>query len=437
MSINEGNNNWKSYQFEVEKFLEQMSDNPYITELENDLLKQKKSKLKSYLDNNKLIDLFTESEIDNIYSKLTSEALLDKFSYVYNEIIANNLDDSLYINDNDRKNEFINILDNFFNISNKNNPEHILNPTELRISTMTACCFLGTTIDTKYFYDNYNFNEKLFLNTSNDTQKKYLPEAKGIVGCKAESYPIKGRFEKDKKSTFFNSAALNVLVSDNKCINLKLFKNGKVQMTGVPYEEAGYLCVNYVIDYLKQIKDDVTTGKKVVFDVKRLKMSNYKTVLINSDYFCGMEIQRENLSTVLLDKYDLTVSYEPENYPGVKLEYFWNQSNTNVKNEGRCVCSKKCNGKGIGIGDQNCKKITVSTFQSGKVIVTGARSREQLKIAYDFINRIFAENYNFIKKRTRTNKDKIKSSINLENTKFFFLKKTNIKNYNLYGLLTK
>lgn len=429
MSIDEGNNSWKSYHFEVEKFLDQMSENPYITELENDLFTQKRNKLKNYFDD-KVIDLLTENDIDNLYLKLTTETLLNKFSNEYNEIINNNSLNTL----NDKKNELINRIDNY---SNKNNLETGLNPTELRISTMTACCCLGTTIDTKYFYDNFNFNEKLFLNNSNNTQKKYLENAKGIVGCKAESFPVKGRFEKDKKSTFFNSAALNVLVSDNKCINLKLFKNGKVQMTGVPNEEAGYLCINFVIDYLKQIKDDVVTGKKVVFDVKKLKMSNYKTVLINSDYYCGMEIQRENLSTVLLDKYDLTVSYEPENYPGVKLEYFWNQSNTNVKNEGRCVCSKKCNGKGTGIGDQNCKKITISTFQSGKVIVTGARSREQLKIAYDFINRIFAENYNFIKKRTRTNKDKIKSSINLENTKFFFLKKTNIKNYNLYGLLTK
>ena len=56
MSIKEGNNSWKSYQFEYEKFLDQMSDNPYITELENDLFIQKKSRLKNYIDD-KVIDL--------------------------------------------------------------------------------------------------------------------------------------------------------------------------------------------------------------------------------------------------------------------------------------------------------------------------------------------------------------------------------------------
>ena len=35
------------------------------------------------------------------------------------------------------------------------------------------------------------------------------------------------------------------------------------------------------------------------------------------------------------------------------------------------------------------KKITVSSFQSGKIIVTGARSIEQLNAAYNFINNVW------------------------------------------------
>ena len=63
---------------------------------------------------------------------------------------------------------------------------------------------------------------------------------------------------------------------------------------------------------------------------------------------------------------------------------------------GKCVCKKKCIGKGDGLSMNNCKKITISTFQSGKVIVTGARSREQLNAAYNFINMIF--NVTFFKR---------------------------------------
>ena len=50
---------------------------------------------------------------------------------------------------------------------------------------------------------------------------------------------------------YLNSLLLNVLVGDNKCINLKLFKNGKVQMTDLPNIDIGYYCVQLIIDYLK------------------------------------------------------------------------------------------------------------------------------------------------------------------------------------------
>ena len=48
-----------------------------------------------------------------------------------------------------------------------------------------------------------------------------------------------------------------------------------------------------------------------------------------------------------------------------------------------------------------------------KVIVTGARSTEQLDSAYKFINRIFYDNYDLLKKKTKNNKDKLKNGIEL------------------------
>ena len=34
--------NWSSYQFEIEKYLDQMSDNPYFNELEDELHEKKR-----------------------------------------------------------------------------------------------------------------------------------------------------------------------------------------------------------------------------------------------------------------------------------------------------------------------------------------------------------------------------------------------------------
>ena len=84
------------------------------------------------------------------------------------------------------------------------------------------------------------------------------------------------------------------------------------------------------------------------------------------------------------------VSYEPDIYPGVNAKYYWNTNNH--KSDGICRCTGLCDGKGNGEGDGNCKKVTIATFQSGNVIITGARKNIQTKSAYDYINNIFSKN---------------------------------------------
>ena len=97
---------------------------------------------------------------------------------------------------------------------------------------------------------------------------------------------------------------------------------------------------------------------------------------------------------------------------------------------GKCYCTKLCNGKGDGDGNGNCKKITISTFQSGSVIITGARSMEQINDAYKFINRVFEENYQNLKKVNAPflEQSEHSKSSNNNKKKVIKLKRTNIHN---------
>ena len=61
--------------------------------------------------------------------------------------------------------------------------------------------------------------------------------------------------------------------------------------------------------------------------------------------------------------------------------------------------TKSCTGKGSGEGLDNCKKITISAFQSGSIIITGANSIEQIIHAFKFINSVFTNHYESIKKK--------------------------------------
>lgn len=428
-NCNSNPNEWKNYHhFEIEKYLEQMSQNPYIEELEYELVKKKEKKLRKFIRED-IFETLDNSDIDNIWNKCKNEFGLNELARHIKEKISEDI--SIV----DKQSIFNDIMEEQDFINNKNLVD--LKPTKLRISTMTVCCKIGDnmTIDTKYLYKMFIAPKDIVSDEVPKGKKKRIYKhnlKQMVIGCKAEDYPVKGYFEKDKKSNFFNSAALNVLIYDNKCINVKVFKNGKIQMTGVPDEENGKLTVKLIIDLLKSIPDDKSNGDKIVFNKKQLQIIDYRTVLINSDYFCGTEIQRENLSNILQDKYDLSVNFESENYPGVKLEYYWNKSNTDITKEGRCLCDKKCYGKGTGNGNGDCKKVTISTFQSGKVIVTGARSREQLDSAYKFINKIFHDNYEYVRKKTKSNKEKIKAN---STNKFIFIKKINILNYQYYQML--
>ena len=169
---------------------------------------------------------------------------------------------------------------------------------------------------------------------------------------------------------------------------------------------------------------NVSLLDNAVVNKDECKVSNYKIVLINSDFYAGFEIKRDKLHDLLVNNYNIFSSYEPCIYPGVNSKYYWNRKYTNKPYLGKCYCSKICNGKGDGDGNGNCKRITVSTFQSGSVIITGARSMDQINDAYTFINKVFEDNYNDLKKvnapfleqndHTKTNSNNKKKVIKLK-----------------------
>jgi TATA-box binding protein (TBP) (component of TFIID and TFIIIB) len=52
------------------------------------------------------------------------------------------------------------------------------------------------------------------------------------------------------------------------------------------------------------------------------------------------------------------------------------------------MCPRFCNGQGDGTKVGECKKITIAAFQTGSIIITGARNRRQLDEAYGFMNEV-------------------------------------------------
>ena len=157
---------------------------------------------------------------------------------------------------------------------------------------------------------------------------------------------------------------------EGKIMNVKLFNNGKIQITGLKKTYQGPLLVQKLLDYLKDIS--------IMED--EIELINHKLVLINSNFNIGFEINRETLHNAII-KEGIYSSYEPCIYPGVNIKYYMNINNS----DGICCCKNMCNGKGRANGDGCCKKVTIAVFKSGSIIITGGQNIEQLETAYRFI----------------------------------------------------
>ncbi len=273
--------------------------------------------------------------------------------------------------------------------------------TPYRISTITATGSIGTEIDLDLLF------EELCIAIEHSGVGKDPEHCFGLV------YTEYGR---KKSRTFYNGIAKKYATHNTKpnglkrfdnqltvvykyshdsLINIKVFKNGNIQMTGVKDTLHGRDMIDILINIIKQF--DKESKSKVVDDMDAMCNLNYKIALINSDFKVSFEVKRDKLHNVLKRHYNVRCSFEPCIYPGVKIQFFWNTFNT--KNNGLCKCTRPCVlGKGNGEGDRNCKKITIAVFQSGCVIITGAQTTQQIDDTYHFICRILFEHRDTIEK---------------------------------------
>ena len=254
-----------------------------------------------------------------------------------------------------------------------------LTMSPLRISTMVTTCHVGTGIRLRRLFDNFSkwaipfgYPGEGFLKMEYETK---------IIGSSTRDVLTKRKIT-DK--TFFNQATLVIRKKYKtgwKEVNVKLFANGGVQMTGVPTSEFSQDSINYVIDQIKKYDDEVFIVKDDAM------LTKFRVQLINSDYSINRQIQQEKLHKVLSNVYNLFSSHESTIYQGVNTKYYYNKKGNPLR-PGICECKLSCTGQGLGDGDGQCKRITISPFSSGKIIITGAREMDQINEAYEFFNEI-------------------------------------------------
>jgi TATA-box binding protein (TBP) (component of TFIID and TFIIIB) len=319
-------------------------------------------------------------------------------------------------------------------IKEKTKTEKKFEPSQIHVSTMTGCAKICDFIDTHNLYKsldivecddiNNDISDKLCSKKLSNIKYPFLSKIQ-LSDTEIRPEPVekkkkKKKEVKKKRTSFQNQLTVIVKLSSKSSVNIKLFKNGKIQMTGFRSEEQGLNAINGIIHIITNNSIDLSD---YITDITAIKCDDFRIVMINSDFTLGFKVRREALYEILANN-NIFVTYEPDIYPGVNTKFYFNSSNT--KN-GICNCKNVCNGKGSGNGDGDCKKVTIAIFQSGAIIITGSRSHEQMYNAYDFINKIISNSINIIYKEDCPS---IKC-VSEGNEEVYYISKTKIKN-NIY-----
>lgn len=373
--------------------------------------------------------------------------------------------------------------------SNQINALNIPKPSKLKISTMTCLCLINTNINLDLlsrFIKVYSKTDDVIRNGNggvvyveyfmllprgqycgkkaqikkkelqiNSKIKKMLMDNEDYKDSSfgdtnyQEPDPNKSKKRKKKivkKRQMETQATLIYHFKNDRYINIKVFNNGKIQMTGVRSKEEAEMVITNLIEIIKKttvemtdwdvesvadtsktIKNeyiytkidgknkvmrhimvdgvskwietpdelDLVVGKPLIEDNSKIKMTNFQIVMINSNYSVGFNIDRTKLHLILKRKYNIYATFE-STYQAVKSYYYFNSDNT--EQNGVCKCEVPC----FVIKEQKkgskppCTQVTISVFRTGSIIITGGCTMEQINQAYTYINTVIRDNFSLI-----------------------------------------
>jgi TATA-box binding protein (TBP) (component of TFIID and TFIIIB) len=249
-----------------------------------------------------------------------------------------------------------------------------------RVSTMTVTASVGVSaLDPKTVFEGISISDGPY-GVAYCAFSPPRQEGKDRVLLTRGSYAP--RRNKRRPRVLFGNQITAVIRPDGDnsyLVNCKLFSNGCVQMAGPRSHADAATCLETIAGLLEPFCAEGVTPA----------VSNYVVRLINTDFCVDFPINNSVLYSLLSREYGFFSSYERCIYPGVKILYMYNEDN-GLK-DGVCRCAGGCRGKGTGAGVGECKRICVSVFQSGCVIVTGAVNDEQIHESHACVRRILTD----------------------------------------------
>jgi len=217
------------------------------------------------------------------------------------------------------------------------------------------------------------------INNPNARKIKYKDVRKINVGISKKDLTT---YRKKKRGAFYNCFVVILRLKYHgifKEIHVKVFNTGKLEIPGIQKDDLLILVLEKLIELLNPY-----FSKTILYN-----KTDIQTVLINSNFDCGFEIDRDKFYNILKYKYNLNVTYDPCSYPGIQCKYYYN---VEQKNRGVCHCPIQC-GKKNGKAESICLEISFMVFRTGSVLIVGHCEEDILYIIYDFLKEMLSDEF--------------------------------------------
>ena len=266
-------------------------------------------------------------------------------------------------------NEYINKMANSLSTT-----DNFLRDHDIKISTITLDCKLRTLVNVDKFAKNIDLREDGVVSVKFGDRNN-LATNRTIVVVKSKKKP--------STKSFYNQVTILMKPMNNPSrnyINIKVFKNGSLQMTGCKDLNDFHNVTNTLISILKAGKKINNKRIKFIEDADNIGIHDVNIRMINSNFKLDYKIDRKKLKELLKKNHGCYTKDTDIGYVEYKYKPNGGHSCVNIKHK----------------PDEH-NKTSIFVFQTGAVIITGAKKINHIIMAYQFIQKILTRYYDEIK----------------------------------------
>jgi len=231
-------------------------------------------------------------------------------------------------------------------------------PKNVSVSTTGVTFELGVNVNLKYVFKLVKLNDIL-------VGMKYKNEVK-----QNEEVVMK-----ISEKTFNNQLTMKLKIAEDKFVSVKIFLNGSIQIAGsksIEQINKGIGCLIKILKkkyFIESLNEEIHLVDSYNFNIKDFKIN-----MINSNFNVVYKINIENLYPLIIKK-GVKARFEPLSHRCVNIKYVSPQHK------------------------ETDKPISIFVFESGSIIITGARNGSHIKHAYEFINGVLEENSSIVRRK--------------------------------------